>query len=1074
MTVAIALMAASSLTAKQRVSVHDPSVVYDQATGRYYVFGSHKVGAFSTDMQNWKVANPTWQPDSNAAAFVTPAVKKVKKGGVEVDFPQFNAGDWPKLSDASFDISGNMWAPDVIWNRAMQKWCMYLSINGNAFHSSIILLTADNITGPYLYQGPVVTCGFYDEAHSYKNTDMELALGELSSLPARYNLGDKFGTFWPHTIDPCVFYDENGKLWMSYGSWFGGIWMLELDEQTGLRDYDVTYASLGKASYDVATDGYFGKKIAGGYSVSGEGSYIEHIGQYYYLFVSYGEFAPDGGYQMRVFRSENPDGPYVDSRGESAVYSGRATNYGVGCDIRGEKLMGAYNNWGEMTVGECSQGHNSIIVAPDGRNYLVYHTKFNNGTIGHEVRVHQVFQTQDGWLVAAPFEYNGETLTDRDIATKQLFAEGVIAGDYSLLVHRYSLDNKAFEEEKPVNVTLRDDGSITGDVSGSWRLTQGTGYISLTIDGTTYNGVVIDEQMDGSGLPVIAFTACAPSTGANVWGYKRRTVTADWTTGMVAHYGFDDALLSNTFDATQHAQLLAAGGNTAPVVESGNGRGSQYLRLNFGFNGSESYVSLPNPLSGKTLGEGATLSFWVKRLDDNAYDALFGFVNGNARLYMTGNTYLGYNGGDGNWIDLNHPNAVVTSNIAEKQWQLVTLSFSRTGIALYVNGSRKPFTTYAGSAGSESAFNYNLVVDHLTAADEFYLGRGSFWGSDPALFDDVIVYSRPLNADEVLALYEQETLNFNFASLNPSQTADWTTGMVAHYGFDDESLGNTFDNTQKAELMRTGTNTVPALESGDGRDSRYVHLNFGGNANTSYVSMPNPLNGLSLSDGATLSFWVKRLDGNAWDALFGFVSGDARVYMTGNSYLGYNGGDGNWIDLNHPERITTNNIAVGQWQLVTLSVSRTGIILYVNGSRTPFSTCAGTLNGNGVGSVSDFDYNLIVDHLSAANEFYLGRGSFWGTPLSLMDDVMVYSRPLNADEVLALYTQAVQGFDFASLKPTPVQGDTNGNGVVDSNDLSTAVTHMLEGSYLKAVDMNGDNKIDIIDIVRLIQLIGKQ
>ena len=1072
MTVAIALVAASSLTAKQRVSVHDPSVVYDQATGRYYVFGSHKAGAFSTDMQNWKVANPTWQPDTNATAFAVPAVKTVMKGGVEVAFPQFNAGEWPKLSDASFDISGNMWAPDVIWNRAMQKWCMYLSVNGNAFHSSIILLTADNITGPYLYQGPVVTCGFYDEAHSYKNTDMELALGELSSLPIRYDLGSKFGTFWPHTIDPCVFYDESGKLWMSYGSWFGGIWMLELDEQTGLRDYDVTYASQGNASYDVATDGYFGKKIAGGYSVSGEGSYIRHIGQYYYLFVSYGEFAPDGGYQMRVFRSVNPDGPYVDSRGVSAVYSGQATNYGVNCDIRGEKLMGAYNNWGEMTVGECSQGHNSIIVAPDGRNYLVYHTKFNNGTIGHEVRVHQVFQTQDGWLVAAPFEYNGETLTDRDIATKQLFTEGVIAGDYSLLVHRYSLDNKAFEEEKPVNVTLTAGGQVTGSLSGSWHLIQGTGYISLTIDGTTYNGVVIDEQMDSSGLPVIAFTACASSSGANVWGYKRLTVTADWTTGMVAHYSFDDAQLSNTFDATQHAQLLAAGDNKAPVVESGAGRGSQYLRLNFGVAGKESYVSLPNPLNGKILDEGATLSFWVKRLDDNAYDALFGFVNGNARLYMTGNTYFGYNGGNGNWIDLNHPNAVVTSNIAEKQWQLVTLSFSRTGIALYVNGSRKPFVTYAGSAGAVSDFDYSLIVNLLAAADKFYLGRGSFWGSDPALFDDVIVYSRPLNADEVLALYEQEALNFNFASLNPSQTADWTTGMVAHYGFDDESLGNTFDETQKAQLLKTGTNTAPALESGNGRASRYVHLNFGDRENLSYVTMPNPLNGVSLSDGATLSFWVKRLDGNLWDALFGIVSGDARVYMTGNTYLGYNGGDGNWIDFNNPERVTTNNIAVGQWQLVTLSVSRTGIILYVNGSRIPFSTCAGILNGNGVGSASDFDYGRIVSLLSSADGFYLGSGSFWGSNPALFDDVMVYSRPLNADEVLALYTQALQGFDFSSMKPVP--GDTNGNGFVDSEDLAKAVTHMLEGSYLEAVDMNGDNKIDIVDVVHLIRMIGQQ
>ena len=74
--------------------------------------------------------------------------------------------------------------------------------------------------------------------------------------------------------------------------------------------------------------------------------------------------------------------------------------------------------------------------------------------------------------------------------------------------------------------------------------------------------------------------------------------------------------------------------------------------------------------------------------------------------------------------------------------------------------------------------------------------------------------------------------------------------------------------------------------------------------------------------------------------------------------------------------------------------------------------------------------------------------------------------------MLALYSQAVQGFDFASLKPVP--GDANGNGVVDSSDLSAAVTHMLEGSYLETLDMNGDSRIDIVDIVQLIQQLGRQ
>ena len=87
--------------------------------------------------------------------------------------------------------------------------------------------------------GPVVISGFNGtNPNNYKDTDLEIVIGPQSSLPARYAKGSQWGRTWPNNIDPCVFYDEQGKLWMSYGSWSGGIFMIELDETTGLRDYD--------------------------------------------------------------------------------------------------------------------------------------------------------------------------------------------------------------------------------------------------------------------------------------------------------------------------------------------------------------------------------------------------------------------------------------------------------------------------------------------------------------------------------------------------------------------------------------------------------------------------------------------------------------------------------------------------------------------------------------------------------------------------------------------------------------------------------------------------------------------
>ena len=265
-----------------RVSVHDPSVVYDPVSKYYYIFGSHRGVAKSADMMKWvevkkgKLNNGTligvpWKTassnnDYSYNAFTTPQVTKVKKGGVEVNLPNFNAQAWSKRGNSSYDISGNLWAPDVIWNDAMQKWCMYMSVNGDSWFSSIVLLTSDDIEGPYEYQAPVVISGF-KSGDSYKDTDLELVIGEQSSLPSRYNVGSKWGERWPNNIDPCVFYDEEGKLWMTYGSWSGGIWMIELDEETGLRDYDVEYELTGSGN-GITVDPYFGKKIAGGYYVS--------------------------------------------------------------------------------------------------------------------------------------------------------------------------------------------------------------------------------------------------------------------------------------------------------------------------------------------------------------------------------------------------------------------------------------------------------------------------------------------------------------------------------------------------------------------------------------------------------------------------------------------------------------------------------------------------------------------------------------------------------------------------------------------------------------------------------------
>lgn len=542
----------------KRVVCHDPSIVIDDITNpsspTYYIYGSHLGRGKTTadkNYQEWTVFK-TGEENATATnslfcntggvlvnfsqAYSTHAITSVKDySGKSVTFGNFDANGWQKKGNT---VKGMQWAPDVVYNKTMKKWCMYMSLNGDSWCSSIVCFTSDNIEGPWKYQGPVVFSGFfgkyahnsYAAANDWKNTDLAIATG-ATSLPERYNVGDKWGTFWPNCIDPCVFYDDQDNLWMSYGSWSGGIFLIKLDKTNGLRDYTYTFpyevngkaATPGTANANTTSDPYFGKKIAGGYYVSGEASYIEKIGSHYFLFMSYGKLDSNGGYQMRVFRADKPEGPYVDCNGTSAVTNRYLMNYSAkAADNRGVLLFGGYK-WDPMSGAEIAQGHNSAFNDKQGRSFVVYHSRFSNQGEGHQVRVHQLFLNDEGWIMAAPFEFDGETITNNDIATKASIADSEIAGDYQFMRHEYGQDTEKKAYETPVNIRLNADGTITGAEKGTWERTAGTDYIHLTINGVVYRGVLVRQTIDYTNIPAVAISALSSSSGSTTLGQKNYT-----------------------------------------------------------------------------------------------------------------------------------------------------------------------------------------------------------------------------------------------------------------------------------------------------------------------------------------------------------------------------------------------------------------------------------------------------------------------------------------------------------------------------------------------------------------------
>ena len=274
-------------------------------------------------------------------------------------------------------------------------------------------------------------------------------------------------------------------MWMTYGSWSGGIYLLELDPTTGLVIHP-------KADEERGVDAYFGKKLLGGGHISIEGPYIMYDPDtdYYYLFVSYGGLTSNGGYQIRVFRSKTVDGDYVDMNGEYPAKSALHQNFGL-------KLSGNYK-LPSLEKAYMATGHNSAFIDSDSKEYVVYHTRFNDGGEGHSPRVHQLIMNEEGWPCELPYQTQGETVSE----------EGYDKAD---VIGRYYVINQGTDISSdianPFIVYLNKDGSCDGkEVSGTWEMKDGTYYMNITIDGTDYSGVFC-QMKDEAGTEVMTFTA---------------------------------------------------------------------------------------------------------------------------------------------------------------------------------------------------------------------------------------------------------------------------------------------------------------------------------------------------------------------------------------------------------------------------------------------------------------------------------------------------------------------------------------------------------------------------------------
>lgn len=298
-------------TEKDRVSVHDPSIVSAKdASGKttYYIFGSHLAEAKSQDLMTWQVpfTKEYENPDNN-----------IILGNLQENLKESFA--WAGYNDADSANGYAIWGADVIWNKDF-KWAdgstgayMYFYSTSSTWRRSCIgYAVAKTIEGPYKYVDTVIYSGFTKNTATdgstrnvqYANTNLKklIANGTVSGFNDKWATGSGkvYNTdYAPNAIDPTLFYGKDGKLWMTYGSWSGGIFVLEVDPATGQPKYP---GVDGTTADGRVIDRYFGTKIAGGYHQSGEGAFIQYDAKtdYYYFFETYGGLLANGGDRKSV------------------------------------------------------------------------------------------------------------------------------------------------------------------------------------------------------------------------------------------------------------------------------------------------------------------------------------------------------------------------------------------------------------------------------------------------------------------------------------------------------------------------------------------------------------------------------------------------------------------------------------------------------------------------------------------------------------------------------------------------------------------------------------------------------
>jgi len=170
-------------------------------------------------------------------------------------------------------------------------------------------------------------------------------------------------------IDIGLLMDENGRLFCTYGTYFGNIRMVELDPRTGAR-------LAGNQPVDVAIDC--------------EASVMIYRDGWYYLLGTHGTCCDgvNSTYNIVVGRSRNPFGPFIDNVGRDMLAGG-----GKMVVAADERQFGA--------------GHFGRFIVEPGVEKMSFHWEGDLDRSGRSVLAIRPIIWRDGWPEAGEIVKDG-------------------------------------------------------------------------------------------------------------------------------------------------------------------------------------------------------------------------------------------------------------------------------------------------------------------------------------------------------------------------------------------------------------------------------------------------------------------------------------------------------------------------------------------------------------------------------------------------------------------------------------------------------------------------------------------